>query len=48
MKCRQRKIQKKKSSIETSKSSTDIKRDRFYGTIHNKTPMQMSDKIPGI
>jgi Down syndrome cell adhesion protein 1 len=45
LKCRQRRIQKKKSSIETSKSS-EIKRDRFYGTIH-KTPLQINDKIPG-
>lgn len=44
LKCRQRRIQKK-NSIESSKSA-EIKRDRFYGTIH-KTPLQISDKIPG-
>ncbi|KAG5678293.1 hypothetical protein PVAND_007980 [Polypedilum vanderplanki] len=44
LKCRQRRIQKKKTSIESSKTS-EIKRDRFYGTIH-KTPMQINDKIP--
>ncbi|XP_070509604.1 cell adhesion molecule Dscam2 isoform X3 [Chironomus tepperi] len=44
LKCRQRRIQKK-NSIETSTKSSEIKRDRFYGTIH-KTPLQISDKIP--
>lgn len=45
LKCRQRRIQKK-NSIESSTKSSEIKRDRFYGTIH-KTPLQISDKIPG-
>jgi hypothetical protein len=41
----QRKNQKKNVSLESIKNS-DIKRDRFYATIH-KPGMQMNDKIPG-
>lgn len=42
-------MQKKKKShvIEPCTKTSDIKRDRFYGTIHKPSSMQINDKIPG-
>lgn len=41
-------MQKKKNHvIEPSTKASDIKRDRFYGTIHKPSSMQINDKIPG-
>ena len=43
----QRNIQRKKQQeVDANTKASEIKRDRFYGTIH-KPSMQINEKIPG-